>query len=525
MTEKRYIPMTKFSSWMKDYWIILLFTITKLMIHIFTATNYGLQRDAYLYLAQAAHPAWGYFSTPPLLAFIIRIHTFIWGDSVLALRLIPALAGCAGMFIVGWLIRQLRGGWFAQVTGLTAYLLSTAFLRPSVLLQPVIFDHLFWLLSAVVVFRMIQRQDPCQLLWMIPVLGLGWLNKYSIVFYGMALLVALVICRQRRLLWSWYLPVAVAGGLLVILPNLVWQYQHNWPVITHMHELQETQLVNVVAGDFLASQLFMHAPALPVWTAGLIWLSFSREHRRYRVFAWTFVLTLLMILLLHGKFYYTIAAYTILVAFGGIAWERWMCRSHPLVGVAVLSVVVFLGIVALPLSLPLYKPERMAEYGRMQIELGFEAIFKWEDGKVRPLPQDFADMVGWDELGKMVWEFYDRLPDSVRSETMVYGENYGHAGAMRYHRPGPSCPEPCSFSDAFMEWVPRRPEATYFIYAGYSDRLPVYFSDLELVGMVENPWFRESGLPVYFGSHPTSELFRDWEDEWQHTRGRFTRKR
>jgi hypothetical protein len=516
--------MDKFINWLRSYWIILLFTLTKLVIHLVTATNYGLQRDAYLYLAQAAHPAWGYFSTPPLLAFLTRIHTFIWGDSVLAVRLLPALAGCAGIFIVGWLIKQLKGGWFAQVTGLTAYLLSTAFMRPAVLLQPVVFNHLFWLLSAVVVFRMIRMQDPRQVLWMIPVLGLGWLNKYSIVFYGMALLAALVISRQRRLLWSWYLPLAVAGGVLVILPNLIWQYQHNWPVVTHMHELQETQLGNVVAGDFIASQLFMHLPALPVWIAGLIWLACSREHRRYRVFAWAFMLTLLLIMLLHGKFYYTIAAYTILLVFGGIAWERWMHRSHWLVGAAVLAVVIVTGITALPLSLPIYQPQRMAEYGKKQIDMGLEAIFKWEDGQVHPLPQDYADMVGWDELGTMVWAFYDNLPASVRSATMVYGENYGHAGAMRYHRPGPSCPEPCSFSDAFMEWIPRHPDATYIIYAGYSDRLPLYFRELEPVGRVENPWFRESGLPVYFGSHPTTKLYQDWQEEWQHTRGRFTRK-
>ncbi len=111
---------------------------------------------------------------------------------------------------------------------------------------------------------------------MIPVLGLGWLNKYSIIFYGSALLAALVISRHRKLLWTWQLPVALAGGLLVILPNLIWQYQHNWPVISHMTELQETQLGNVLLKDFLLAQFFMHLPALPVWLGGLVWLDFQQ---------------------------------------------------------------------------------------------------------------------------------------------------------------------------------------------------------------------------------------------------------
>ena len=75
----------------------------------------------------------------------------------------------------------------------------------------------FWLLAAIVIYRMIRRGDPKLLLWMIPVLGLGWMAKYSIIFYGASLLLALVISRHRKLLWSWYLPVALVGGLLMRL--------------------------------------------------------------------------------------------------------------------------------------------------------------------------------------------------------------------------------------------------------------------------------------------------------------------
>ncbi|RPI43120.1 MAG: hypothetical protein EHM46_04410 [Bacteroidetes bacterium] len=515
--------MDKFFSLVREYRIILLFSLTKLALHLATASNYGLHRDAYLYLAQAQHPEWGYFSTPPLLAFLTRIHTFIWGDSVLAVRLLPALAGTAGIFLVGWMIRHLRGGVLAQVTGMSAYLLSPAFLRPSALLQPVIFDLLFWLLAAVVVLRLIEKQDSRLLLWMIPVLGLGWLNKYSIIFYGFALLAALVISRRRGLLWSKYALFALAGGLLLILPNLVWQYQHHWPVFTHMRELHETQLENVLLRDFLLAQAMMHFPALPVWAGGLLWLIVSREHRRFRVFAWAFGLTLLLIILLRGKSYYTIAAYTILVVFGGLAWERWAKRSRPAFGIVVPGFILVSGIIVLPYSLPVFKPAGMVEYCRHQIEMGLDVMLKWEDGRVHELPQDYADMVGWDELGNMVWDFYDRLPDSVRSGTQVYGENYGAAGALLYHRPGTSYPDVHSFNDAFMQWAPREPSGEYFIYAGWSDRIPFYFREVALVGRVDNPWFRESGLPAWFGSHPTPKLYEDWEEAWQENTGRITR--
>ncbi len=253
--------MNKVIHWIRDYnGIILAFTLAKLLPTCLQPPTYGLQRDAYLYLAQSNHLDWGYFSTPPLLAFVTSIHTFIWGDSLLAVRLLPALIGAVSIFIVGWLIRQLKGGTLAQLIGAhclpalpclsaTGRAASTGHLQP-----------LFWLLAAVVIFQLVRKQDPRLLLWMIPVLGLGWLNKYSILFYGSALLAAMILSRHRKLLWSRYLPLTLAGGLLLILPNLVWQYQHNWPVISHMHELQETQLGNVTAKGFPAgTDLHAHA--------------------------------------------------------------------------------------------------------------------------------------------------------------------------------------------------------------------------------------------------------------------------
>jgi len=58
---------------------------------------------------------------------------------------------------------------------------------------------------------------------------------------------------------------------------------------------------------------------------------------------------------------------------------------------------------------------------------------------------------------------------------------------------------------------------------GYSDRIPQYFKEHQLVGRVEHPYFREKGLPIWFGSHPTQKLYEDWEETWQESKGRFIR--
>ena len=190
----------------------------------------------------------------------------------------------------------------------------------------------------------------------------------------------------------------------------------------------------------------------------------------------------------------------------------------------VLFLVLSNGLFVLPFSLPVYKPERMVVYDQKMINLGLDVMLKWEDGEVHDLPQDYADMVGWEELAEKVWNFYAALPAGVQAETWVYGENYGMAGAIRYHRPDPSYPEAYSFNDAFMEWIPREPGFDHLIYVGYSDRLPLYFEELELAGTVDHPHFRERGLPIHFGSFPTRKLRDDWEETWQESKGRFIRK-
>jgi hypothetical protein len=86
---------------------------------------------------------------------------------------------------------------------------------------------------------------------------------------------------------------------------------------------------------------------------------------------------------------------------------------------------------------------------------------------------------------------------------------------MEYYRPNPGYPEVFSFNDAYTQWIPRNPKLTHMIYVGYSDRVQDYFLQSRRVGSVDHPYFRERGLPIWFGSYPTSKLMDDWEAAWK----------
>ncbi len=74
-----------------DLKIPLFFAGIKLLLHLFTNTRYGFHRDEFLYLALGKHPGWGYWSNPPFIGWVSFANQHLFGDSLFAMRLVPAM--------------------------------------------------------------------------------------------------------------------------------------------------------------------------------------------------------------------------------------------------------------------------------------------------------------------------------------------------------------------------------------------------------------------------------------------------
>jgi 4-amino-4-deoxy-L-arabinose transferase-like glycosyltransferase len=178
------MPQIRFGSF--SYWhLVLIFAAAKLLVHGFTAENYELHRDALLYLAQGEHPDAGYWSVPPLTALLGRLFRFLFGDSTLAVRLLPATAGAVSMLIIGDAVRRLGGKIPAGILAMSAFLLSGAYLRTNSLYQPVALDQMFWLLVLYLYLRLLLSRDPRWWIVLSLALGAGLLTKYSIAILGL----------------------------------------------------------------------------------------------------------------------------------------------------------------------------------------------------------------------------------------------------------------------------------------------------------------------------------------------------
>ena len=502
--KKNYIKRFNFSN---PWYLIILLALLKLIIHFITSTNYGLQRDAYLYIAEAHHLSFGYLSIPPMTPVLIRIMELIFGDSVFAVRILPALIGAFSIIVIAKIVLEFGGKHWAILLACVSFLFSPAFLRSNSLLQPVSLNQFFWLFSLYFVLKMVKTRNTEYWAYLGIIWGLAFLNKYSIVFLALAVFFGLLITKQRFLLQSRNVFIGIGFGLLIISPNLYWQFSHNWPVVSHMVELTQNQLVNVNIIDFLTMQLIMNAHALLIWFTGFLFLLFSREEKSYRVLGFTYIFLLLILIGLRGKFYYTLGIYSMLFAAGGFFLEKYLKGRWAVIQKILLVLIIISAIPILPYSLPVLSYDALATYSRESVSRGFEGPLRWEDGKIHSIPQDYADMTGWVELAGIVRNAYNSLAEEEKNRTAIFAENYGQAGAIRYHTRKDGLPEPISFNDNFLFWAPINVDIDLLIYInGDTTDVSHYFAKVTKVGHITDPYARESGLPVFLCKQPQNDF-------------------
>ena len=483
------------------------FTAFKLIIHLLTNSNYGLHRDEYLYYADGQHLAWGYMEVPPFTPFIAWISSW-FGGSPFAMRLFPALAGALIVYLTGKLVKNLGGGIWAITFACLGLILAPALSFSNSLFQPVSFNQLFWFLTAYALIKYLDTKHVKYAVALGIIIGLGLLNKYSIIFYVVGLILGLLCTAQRKILISRHFLIAAGIALVLFTPNLWWQVEHNLPVIKHMNELRDSQLSIRSLSDFLIPLLYFFAPTLLVWVFGLWALNTVEKFRSYRSLSWALLFTVAIIGLLNGKEYYVVGAFLILFAFGGLYLEN-ILKPRFRIPLLVLMFVAYLPVV--PLSLPVLGIENMEGYCSFLIEkVGFEGPMRWEDGKIHRLPQDFADMVGWEEMVQKVSKHYHALPEEVKTKCMIYGGSYGHAGSLNYFRKKYDLPEAYSMNTNFLTWAPDSLDFNnQFLIDDVRQDSSRWFHFMELIDSVEHPYARDPGL-IYYRKNPKQDPSKVW---------------
>jgi len=465
---------------------------------------YELQRDEYLHLDQAKHLAWGYHSVPPVTSWISWIILQL-GNSHFWVKFFPSLFGALTILIVWKTIESLKGSLFARALAATALLLSVL-IRINILYQPNSLDILCWTFLYYTIIRFIQTNDKKWLYWFAVGLAIGFLNKYNIAFCLIGILPALALSAHRKLYLDKYLYFAGLLTLLLISPNLLWQYQNGFPVFAHMKELAETQLVHVSRISFLKEQFFFFIGSIfIIWAAFVSFFTYP-PFKPYRFLFLAFVLTIGIFVYLKAKAYYAIGLYPIFFAFGSIYISDLLSKGWKFyLRYALIAVILFFFYLMLEIALPIYTPEKYVRNAKQKLPFSKHT---WENGKQYPIAQDFADMLGWKELAYKVDSIYLSLPN--KESILILCDNYGQAGAINYYTKVSGL-QADAFNTDYDKWVNLDRQINTVIRIKTSENLSstrdlALFNKVTTIGKLENPFARENGTRLILLEQPKIDL-------------------
>jgi len=478
-------------------------------------TPYEFHRDAFLYMAMGTHLRILHMDFPPLMALLSEAVRGVAGPSLFALRLVPGLAGTAVLLLAILLARELGGGQRSQTITALAVLINPLFLRSANLFQPIALDQLWWLLGCYALARLENTGAPRWWLLLGIAGGVGLFTKFSIVFFGLAVLIGLLLTPHRRAFlgpWPW---VAIGLALLLGSPSVIGQMTLGFPVLEQMAVLQESQLARVGLGEFVFDQFLWQPVGFLLAVGGAAALMLHQDLRRYRLLGWIAVAAFMIFVLMQGKSYYYGPVHPLLFAAGAVALERLPRPRLQAVAVPVVAAAIVLwAFAAVPFGLPVVPPEPMARFAGA---LGITTAVRTNRGEYLPLPQDYADMLGWREQAEAVARVYRALPPAEQATAVVFGRNYGQAGALDFYGRELGLPPVVSLAGSFYNFGPGERAGAVIIFLGVEiEQIDTRFcGSLELADRVVNPWGvpEERDVPILICRDPSMTLQQFWERE------------
>jgi hypothetical protein len=492
---------------------IYLLALVNAGIHLLVINNLEYHRDELLYFSLGQHPAFGYATVPPMIGWIAFLMENIFGYSLFAVRFFPAIMSGIIVFLVSAMAKELGGSRYSSILAATGMIVSIFGLRTFGLFMPVHLDLIFWTISIYLVIKYINTSSEKYLLWFGVFAGLSLLNKYLISLLFFCFILVVPFTQLRKIFTNRKFWIGILTGFIIFLPNLVWQISHGIPVVGHLSELERTQLVNVDRIGFLIEQIISPGAAAILTVAGLLYLFIAKNAVKFRFLAVMAVLVIITLMLLRGKSYYTQGLFPFLIAAGAVSADKILRRIW---SKAILIVfLIILSIPVLPIGIPVYKSAGLISYFKVlgdkyKIDLGR----RWEDGSIHSLPQDYADMLGWEELTSLTNEAWQMVPD--KKSCNIYGENYGEAGAITVIGKKYDLPEAVCFSESFRYWIPEKfdPDPLVLIYINDKpgEDVKKLFRKITKIGNVSNPEAREYGTGVYLLQDPVTSFNQFWHE-------------
>lgn len=495
-------------------YLFLFLSAVPLLIHLYINffAGYGYFRDELYYIACSNRPAAGYVDQPPLSIFILILSRNLFGDSLFALRSIPAVLSGLTVFITCLMVKETGGKTFATILASLAVILSPVYLAMNSYYSMNSLDIFLWSLAFYLVILIINKNKTVHWIILGIVLGLGLLNKTGFLWFGAGLFAGLLLTDKRKELLTFkpYLTALIA--LAIFSPYLIWNFQNDFAHIEFIRNAVMIKYSGISYTDFITGQLLNQGPvSVFIWLTGLYYFLFYETGLKFRIVAVIYISVFLILLVNgHSKAEYLSPAYTVLFAGGSVLIERkTIVRSNWVRYVLVIPLCLS-GLLIAPFATPVLPVETFIVYSNT---LGIRPTSS-ENKEMSELPQFFADMHGWEEMASDVSKVYMSLPREERLRTVIYGHNYGEASAMEFFRNKYPIPRTISSHNSFWLWGYGNTDDPVMIIIGgkKEDHLEVFEEVSEkLIHKTDHSMPYENNIPVYVAKRikiPVNELWQ-----------------
>jgi 4-amino-4-deoxy-L-arabinose transferase-like glycosyltransferase len=477
---------------------LLFLSVLTIVIHLIASWmgGYGIFRDELYYIACANHPDIGYVDHPPLSIWILSVWKFIFGDSLFSIRFLPALCSGLTTFIIGTLARSFGGDKYALVLSCLASMFAPILLAFFGLFTMNAFDVILWALAFLVIQKYSQSHKSGYWYFLGLIIGLGALNKISMLWLGAGIFIGVLLTPNRTALRSLTPWLAGCLAAMLFLPFVLWNITHDFAHLEFIRNASGEKYASQNPVTFFSGLLLLMNPmAFPLWLTGF-WFLIARKE--YRIIGYA-VLVVLAILLVnvHSKPEYFASAMTVLLPAGAVQLEKLLEGKYlRWIRLPYVICLTAMGIILLPMTVDILPVESFIRY---QSALGQTPVSN-EGLRLNSLPQHYADRFGWENMAKVTTQVYASLPDSDKQKCLIYGRNYGEAGAIDYYGREFGLPPAISQHNSYWYWSLEhlKQDLTLIVIGVSKDRLMRDFEDVEEVAIIKSEYSMpyENDLPV-----------------------------
>jgi hypothetical protein len=427
-----------------DYFPLLLVVLLKIGLHLTTINRYGYFIDELYNIDAARHLSYGILEFSSLGPSIYAGWISMFGVSMASIRLLALIPGVITVLMAGLIAGELGGKRFAQFMTSLLVCLGPVWLAFNSFLGCDGFDQAVSAAFLFLIIRILKTGN--QKLWIAAgiVAGIAILFKQTLLFYGLALFISLLLTKERKVFLNGYLWVGVLCGILVLTPQIIWEFQHDWPLLEYWSIYAQYRTYHASAPEFIAMQILLYNPfAAPLWIAGCCNFIFSKKMEKYKTLGLLYIFLMPVCFFFHVKAYASAAIYPVLFAGGFILLEEYFetCWKKN-IRLAYSGLIILTALIILPHGLPVFNVQNQAKYYHLFSFINEKVKF---DGFAQmTLPEFMADRIGWEERVKAVADVYNTLSDEEKKKTSIYAGYNGFAGAIdllgkKYNLPDVIC--------------------------------------------------------------------------------------